>query len=821
MAPRPSPPRRPAGAPSLGERLARPFRTYAGVFRDPSVGRGEKALHAAGGLAILGALLVLGLVLYTAALIPLTPSPSELRRQAAQRPSLVLSAEGHKLAQFEHANRAWLPLDSVSTAFLDALLATEDRRFYEHGGVDWRRLATAGLRTLAGRPQGGSTLTQQLARNLYPEEVGREVSLGRKLREIITAIKIERAQEKERILEAYVNTVPFLYNAFGIERAARTYFNTSAAELSVLQAATLVGMLKGTSYYNPVRSPERARARRNVVLRQMVRAGTLEAAEAERLAQEPLGLDFERQEGPESRAPHFTRYVRHWLSEWADRHGHDLEADGLVIHTTLRWDLQQLAERAVREAGAGLQAVADVEWSRAAMPRLGEGFAPYEAARERAEPFAYWWQTHPEAVARYVRASEAFKQGREAGLAEAALLDSLRADEAFMRELRARRTRLEIGFTAIEPRTGRLLAWVGSRDFRATPYDQVYRARRQPGSTFKPFVYAAALTRGFLPGDVFPDEPLEIPVGRGRLWRPANAGGGYSHRELTLAEGLAYSKNTITAQVMMEVGPARVAELARSLGVRQSELDAVPALALGTSSVTLLEMVSAYATLAAGGRYREPLPVARIEDRRGRLLAEFESPSERVLSDDVAQTVVAMLRAAVERGTGRRIRGQFGLRLDVAGKTGTTQGNADGWFVLMHPSLVAGARVGFPEPRVAFRSNYWGQGAHNALLVVGQFFQDAEGLLPDERFPTPARYQEPGAILARADRFSDTLDVPSSGFEADTAFQRWWEEWGIETEDGEMEEDEVEEGEARPYPEESAVQRLYERTGEAPPPGDG
>ncbi|MEP0545450.1 MAG: transglycosylase domain-containing protein [Rhodothermales bacterium] len=825
---------------AAGRWAATPFRRYAAVVRDPEQPWPKRIAVGLGGPIALGLAFVLALVVYALFLIPSTPSTAELRRVAEVRPSIVVSADGEELAQFERSNREWLPLDSISTHVIDALIATEDRRFYDHGGIDVQRLATATVRTVTGDRQGGSTITQQLARNLYPDEVGRSFTVNRKLREIITALKIERQYEKADILEAYLNTVPFLYNARGVEMAARTYYGKRAYDLSVLEAATLVGMLKGTSYYNPVRNPERAVERRNVVLGQMVKAGALTDAARDSLKTQPLGLDFERQSGPDSRAPHFTRYVREWLTSWADERGYNLFEDGLVIHTTLDFRLQRMAESAVRAQAEGLQAVADVEWSRASMPSLGGGLSAYEGYRAGITPFDYFWRSKPKLVTRFVRSTGRFEQLVAGGASEAAALDSLRADAAFMDSLRTVKTRLEAGFVAVEPGTGYLRAWVGSRDFDVVAYDHVYQARRQPGSTFKPFVYAAALERGWLPGDTFPDEAVAIPIDNGRqTWRPANAGG-YSGRDLTLTEGLVQSKNTITAQLMMEVGPANVVSLARHLGVRESPLDPVPALALGTSDVTLLEMATAYATLANGGGYREPIPVTRVETASGRILAEFGGASERAIPRDVAQTVVHMMRGVIDQGTGRRIRSQFGITADVAGKTGTTQNGADGWFLLMHPTLVAGAWVGFEEPAVAFRSDWWGQGAHNALLVVGDFFRAAEPTLPDVEFDTPFRYREPGSIFARTDRYDPEDDAWADSFAtADTSRYSYESPYGSDslysdyddfdsdfdgTDEGDIETDEGDDAEEAAADDEApktAVQRLYDRLDEEPPPAVG
>ncbi|MDO9198389.1 transglycosylase domain-containing protein, partial [Rhodoferax sp.] len=584
-------------------------------------------------------------------------------------------------------------------------------------GLDWRRTAAAAVSTVSGDRQGGSTLTQQLARNLYPEEIGRAPTLNRKLKEAITALKIEALYSKRDILETYLNTVPFLYNAFGIEMAARTYFDKSADQLDVLESATLVGMLKGTSYYNPVLNPERALQRRNTVLAQMVKRQQLDAARYEVLKKRPLRVDFERQTAPLGPAPHFAQHLRKWLITWADSNDYNIYTDGLVVRTTIDSRLQAVANQAVARQGRQLQGIADAAWSSRAA-----------------------WGAGSALVQDWVRETPEFKTTRDAGLTDEAALKKLLADAAFMRTLREQKTRVQAGFLALDPRSGQVRAWVGSRDFAADPFDHVQQARRQPGSTFKPFVYGAAFDKGASPDDTLVDQAVEIAVSGSDVWRPTDDTPP-SGNTMTLRDGLAYSKNTITAQLMQAVGPARVAKLAYAMGVRQSKLDPVLSLALGTSPVTLFEMVSAYGTIANGGAYLEPMLVTRIENRAGDVLAEFQPASpEAALSARVNYTLLDAMRGVVDKGTGAAIRSRYGIRADVAGKTGTTQDNADGWFILMHPQLVTGAWVGFNDGRVTLRSNYWGQGAHSALPIVGDFTAQAlRARIIDAR----ARFAEP------------------------------------------------------------------------------
>jgi penicillin-binding protein 1A len=630
-------------------------------------------------------------LLYVLVLVPFTPSTAELRKAKAEVPSAVISADGVVLAEFKRINREWVPLKKISPKVVDALIATEDHRFYEHHGIDWRRTVGAVLRTLGGSRQGGSTITQQLARNLYPEDIGRDVSVTRKLKEAITAVKIESVYSKDEILEMYLNTVPFLYNAYGIEMAARTYFDKSAGQLNVLESATLIGMLKGTSYYNPVLNPERALARRNFVMAQMVRHGRLEAERADKLSQAPLKLDFERQGESLGPAPHVAQLVRKWLIDWADRRGYDIHADGLVVRTTIHSRLQKAANQAVSRQVAQLQGYAD-----------------------RRRP-----------------------KGQERQL-------------------------LQAGFLAVEPTSGHIKAWVGSPDFATTPFDHVSQARRQPGSTFKPFVYGAAFEQGFRPDDVLMDEPVAIRTG-GSIWSPTD-GGPPSGLPMTLRDGLVHSKNTITAQLIMRVGPERVAQLARAMGVRQSKLEAVPSLGLGTSPVTLKEMVAAYGSIANGGRYIEPVLILRIENKRGEVLQSFTPPEpEQAMSRAQSLQLVNVMRGVVDEGTGVAIRSRFGIQADVAGKTGTTQDNSDGWFILMHPHLVGGAWVGFSDNRVTMGDG-WGQGARSALPIVGDVFAQSlryKWISPEAEFDIPRpRPQPPEPPMAPAvpDAVQDVLN---------------------------------------------------------------
>ena len=412
------------------------------------------------------------LLLYVLILIPFTPSISNIRKASSEHPAQILSADGKRLTEFKQSNREWVALADISPYVINALIATEDHRFYDHFGLDWRRTAAAALNSLRGDRQGGSTLTQQLARNLYPEEIGRAPTLTRKIKEAITALKIEAIHSKDEILETYLNTVPFLYNAYGIEMAARTYFDTSADRLDVLQSATLVGMLKGNSYYNPVLNPERALQRRNTVLKQMVKREKLTSKQFDSLSKRPMRIDFERQTEPPGPAPHFARQLRKWLIAWADRNDYSIHGDGLVVRTTIDSRLQAAANQAVTRQGNSLQNIANAAWGKRSA-----------------------WSTDSSLVQAFIRESPEYATAIAKDRTPAQAMQELQADKDFMRALRQQKTQIQIGFLAIDPRNGHIKAWVGSRDFEQEAFDHVQQARRQPGSTFKPCVYGEPTAR--------------------------------------------------------------------------------------------------------------------------------------------------------------------------------------------------------------------------------------------------------------------------------------------------------------------------------------
>ena len=720
---------------------------------DPRIAQATSVLGIIAGIGLAGLLVLAGLFY---ALQSDVPSTQRLENPTVDLATIAYTADGSELARYARQNRSWVPYDSIGSNVINALVATEDHRFRQHWGVDIQGIAAATFSTLTGDLRGASTISQQLARNLYDEEVGREVSIMRKIREMITAVELERRYTKNEIIEMYLNTVSFGYNAFGIEAAARTYYGKAPQELSVPEAAMLVGLLKATTYYNPLMRQEkpgggyetvpatgdradRAKARRNVVIRQMATHGFISEAEREGYTDQELVAGYESSELYNSLAPYFAEHVRTELQRMTNDPEHPLNAydmygDGLRVYTTLDSRMQQHAQAAVDSQMTRLQAVVNYEWSEERTRLLSREFGPYMELTpgEDYEPFSHFWSSRTGIVNEYIRDTPHYQRlTQDEGQSDEEALQALRTNATFVDSLRTLRTRLEAGLVSMDPRTGSVRAWVGGRDFQTDKYDKVGIAKRQPGSTFKPFTYTAAIDNGYSPYDTFLDSTFVYEdVGADTTWSPQNFSGS-SGQELTMTQALARSVNTVTARVAIEIGPRTIVQYARRMGI-ESEMQAVPSIALGTSNVTLLEMVTAYSTIANGGLRNDPQVITRVEDRAGNVLWEPRPAPQEVLSERTAYTVADMMRGVVDFGTGQRIRlpynenatypMTFGLgEYDLAAKTGTTQDGADGWFIMMHPDLVTGSWVGFNDQRITFRTNAWGQGGRNALFLVGDY----------------------------------------------------------------------------------------------------
>ncbi len=730
----------------------RPERSSHGRFR-----RATKVLFLLAAAITLAALLPIGYAYW----FTTSNNLPELQEIESQNFELTLAtvaytSDGQVLGRYGRQNRTWITYDSLPGHVVHALVAIEDHRFWRHWGIDMWRTFSGLTQTLLGKiglpfeQQGGSTITQQLARNLYNSQIGFEVSVERKLKEMGAAVQLERRYAKEEVLEMYLNTVPFRHNAFGIEAAARTYFDKPATQLDTLEAAALIGMLAASTRYDPARNPENSRVRRNAVLRAMVRRDNLSPEFYGHHKDRLTPTTLRTADVTQSFAPYAAEYVRQWVQAWGEKAGFDVYEDGLVVYTTIDGRIQQHAETAARGMLDSLQAVANCEWSTSTSKRLDffDNMALYMADACHQDPpqrFAWYWETHQEELKTFIRETAHFRELVRAGITPLEALNRLRDDAAFIDSLKNAKTRLETGLLSVDPRTGHVKAWVGGRSLATEWYDHVSVARRQPGSTFKPILYASAIQTGWSPDEEYQDKVFSYPVpGSGTVWAPQNSGGESTGKYYPLSEALARSLNTISAQLIHELGPKQVVQFAHGMGIK-SDLEAVLSLALGTSDVSLLDMVTAYSTLANLGARQDPVVVLSIEDQDGTPLYEYHLEPRVELLRETAATVLDMMRDVIDKpyGTGHRIRWQFGLHgYDFAGKTGTTQERADGWFMLMHPELVTGSWVGFNDRRIAFRSDWWGQGAHNALFVVGDFLQritkDAKVAISLEaKFPMP------------------------------------------------------------------------------------
>jgi len=746
--------------------LITPYRNF--LFR---VLRNPNAANATFVLSIFVIPLILASLLLLAYMVILswdTPSLKDIENPDISYASIAYTADGKELARFGRQNRTWIPYDSISVFAQQALIATEDHQFYRHWGINLFRTASAATQSLLGKMglpferQGGSTITQQLARNIYNEQIGFEVSVKRKLKEMVTAIRLEQLYAKDEIAEMYLNTVPFLYNAYGIEAASRTYFDKSAADLNLLEGATLVGVLKGTTRYNPIRNPERSRIRRNTVMRRMISQGWLNEEVYESVKDSLTQTNLRTSDVTQSIAPYFAEQVRQWVTNWGRENDIDIYTTPLVIETTLDSRLQSIAQNAVRSTLDDLQAVVNCEWSARSSPRMRfeSNLNLYRTDPCHTDPENHWawfWQRHSSLLESYIRESSRYQNLIAQGKSAPEVFETLRDNSEFIDSLKTTKSRLETGFVAMDPINGYIKIWIGGRDLSTDWYDHVGVAKRQPGSTFKPFTYAWAIDSGYSPESMYIDSVFQYQdPSTGDVWSPQNFNDQTTGKWLSMRDGLSRSLNTITAQIIRDINPHNVAKLAHWMGIKSS-LNPVPSLALGTSEVTLLEMVNAYGTFANRGIQTDPVMVTRILSESGLVLYEYQPVQREVLSEETAAVMIDMLRDVIDQpyGTGIRIRNSYNqYGYDFAGKTGTTQEGADGWFILMHPELVTGAWVGFNDRRMSFRSTWWGQGAHNALFAVGEFLRD---LNENKELKISMNHTFPAPILLSTEPSNDRI----------------------------------------------------------------
>lgn len=705
------------------------------------------------------------------------PDHTALENPRTNLATEVISSDGSTLGKFYYEdNRTPVGYDELPKHLVDALIATEDIRYFDHAGIDARGTLRALFKL--GKGGGASTISQQLAKQLFHGEGSRN-TLGRitqKIKEWVIATRLEKQYTKEEIIAQYFNIYDFGNNADGIRSAARIYFGKEPSALNLKESAMLVGMFKNSSLYNPrpKRNPVGTKNRRNVVLSQMAKYNFISEQIKDSLQQTPLDLNYTPESHREGIATYFRAYLKTFLKEWINQpknrkpngEKYNIYKDGLKVYTTLDSRMQSIAEAAVTDHMKALQAEFFVQNT----PRRNRTAPFLDLEKEEIDQLLKigmkrserWRKMRYDLKKPVDEIVASFKQPTKMKIfswtAPNNEIDTIMTP---MDSMRYYKSFLRAGMMSMEPQTGFVKAWVGGFNYKHFQYDMVKQGKRQVGSTFKPFVYAAAIDQLQLsPCDTLPKAQITIPAnkfGNVKPWAPKNSNKNYSGFE-TLKSALANSRNTITARLMNEIGPQPVINLAKSLGVEQ-DLPAVPSIALGTPDLSVYEMVAAYSTFANKGVYTKPVMVTHIEDKNGTLLYQFSPETKDVLSEEIAYVVVNLMEGVTQFGSGQRLRHNFAKNQTVykeivtgypyefdnpiAGKTGTTQNHSDGWFMGMVPNLVTGVWVGGEDRATHFKTITYGQGASMALPIWANYMKgcyDNEDLeISKEEFEKPEK----------------------------------------------------------------------------------
>lgn len=718
------------------------------------------------------------------------PPVEQLENPIDKYASQIISSDGKTLGSYAHSqdNRIYVNYKDLSPYLVNALIATEDVRFASHSGIDMQGLLRAVVKRgilMQKSGGGGSTITQQLAKQLFsPSADNMMERLFQKPIEWVIAVQLERYYTKEEIINMYLNKFDFLYNAVGIQSAARVYFGKTPKSLKIEEAATLIGMCKNPSYFNPVRRNERTRGRRNTVLDLMAKAGYISAAECDSLKKLPLVLHFTRVDHKDGLAPYFREYLRLTLTAkkpelknyaswqyqkfkedstawendpmygWCNKNkkangeNYNIYTDGLKIYTTIDSRMQQYAEESVREhVGKTLQPVFFKE-------KKGKSNAPFSKDITKGQADTI--------IMRAMHQTDRYRAMKKAGMSESEMTkvfkepvdmrvfswdgpidtimspwDSIRYHKSFLRS----------AFMSMDPRTGHVKAYVGGIDYNSFQYDMVNGGRRQIGSTIKPYLYSLAMIEGISPCDEMLHVQQQLTDENGKLWIPRNSNKKRIGEMVTIQWGLQNSDNWVTAYLMGKLSPYTFVRLLHSFGLK-GEIDPVISVCLGTPDVSVGEMVSAYTTFSNKGIRVAPLYVTRIEDSYGNTIANFTPKMNEVLTEDASYKMLHMLKSVIDGGTGGRVRGRYGIKAEMGGKTGTTQNNSDAWFMGFTPTLVSGCWVGGEERSIHFDRMEWGQGAASALPIYALYMQKVYkdkslGYSEDDVWEIPEQYANP------------------------------------------------------------------------------
>ena len=656
------------------------------------------------------------------------PPFRDLENPKSNQASEVLAADSKTvLGNYYVQNRSSVGYTQLSPNIVNALVATEDTRFYSHSGIDFERVLTIPLLNLIGKKQGGSTITQQLAENLFSGERAHNpfVRFTQKLKEWIIAVQLERRYTKQEILTMYLNTVDFgAYNTFGIKSAARTYFSTTPDKLSPDQAAMLVGMVKGPGIYSPIRHPDRALQRRNIIMSLMEKQGFLSDGQFQELKRKPLGLAFNRIDHNEGPAPYFRAVLKQDVQKLfkdqnivkSDGTAYDLDRDGVKIYTTIDATMQQYAEEAQHEYMRDLQNQFNEQWRGVSRWKNIKNF---KLLLDR----GIYSSDRCKALQAAGKTDEEIRQNFDTP--DSLNLFTWRGDiDTLMKPIDSivyTKMMLRNAMMSMDPTTGYVKAWVGGTNFEHFKYDQVKVGTRQVGSTAKPFTYSVAMEMGFSPCMEVDNVPVTI-TGYGTPWTPSQSMSDYKQGSITLRTALAYSQNYIAAYVMNEVKPIPVMELIKKMGV-SSTVPPYPSICLGTFDASVFDMTGAYSVFANHGTWTEPTYILRIEDKNGNVIYTHTPKVVQAMDAQTAYVMTYMLKGVIEDGTGSRLRYKYGLNNPIGGKTGTTQENSDGWFIGITPQLVTGVWTGCEDRDIHFRSTRLGEGANSALPIFALFMK--------------------------------------------------------------------------------------------------
>lgn len=655
------------------------------------------------------------------------PSLEYIKNPQKQLASVILSEDFEEMGKLYYENRTELNYTQIAPSTIQALIATEDIRYYDHSGIDVYGLASAVMRTFMAKKSGASTITQQLAKNLFHGTGRSNIAIRgiQKLKEWYIAVELERNFSKQEILALYLNTVPFLHNSFGIREASQTYFSKEPIHLTVDESAVLIGMLKGPALYNPKTKPENALKRRNVVIDQMLKSGFINEKTAKGIKELPIRLRYKLTSPNTGLAPYLREEIRmeldQILSKYAKADGtpYNIYTDGLKIHTTINSKMQIYAEESVREHMVWLQKTFLSEW-------------------KGRDPYRFGSKKNPDLVRNIVKEMEIYKQMESDGLSEKEIFNKLQSEKRSMRiftwngprdttmsiidSIKYMKNILQVGFCSMEPNTGRIRAWVGGIDFNQFKLDHVRKStKRQVGSTIKPLLYSLALDQGMTPCSTIDYLAPQIPGHES--WNPKGTKYFAEGSQVTLKDALQVSDNRIAAQLIKAISPQALIERAEQLGI-QADFEPVPAICLGTTDISVYEMIGAYSPFMNYGIYSEPFYIERIEDHNGNLIYQNRPVAKEAIDENTAVQMNKMMQLVSQgRGTATRLRSAYGLKMDIACKTGTTQSNSDGWFIGSTPKLLTAVWVGADDPSITFASTGLGQGASSALPIWAKYYK--------------------------------------------------------------------------------------------------